>query len=45
LQHVQILDNDEPMGGGRIRAEDAFEAVGEEASEGAQKESADALFD
>jgi hypothetical protein len=45
LQHVQILDNDEPMGGRRIRAEDAFEMVSEDTAEGAQKESADALFD
>jgi hypothetical protein len=46
LQHVQILDNDEPMGGRvRVQAEDAFEAVGDDAPDGVQKESADALFD
>lgn len=43
LNHVQLLDHDEPMGGGRVRVEDAFEAVG--ADEGAPApESADALF-
>ena len=30
LQHVQILDNDEPLVGAKPRPEDAFEAVGEE---------------
>lgn len=42
LQHVQLLDNDEPLGGGKIRPEDAFEAA--EASD-APKASAESLFE
>ena len=42
LNHVMLLDNDEPLGGGRVRVEDAFEAVDDAATDG---KSADALFD
>lgn len=30
LQNVQLLEHDEPMGGGRVKAETEFEAVGDE---------------
>jgi len=43
LNHVQLLDHDEPMGGGRVRVEDAFEAVDGAADEPAGA-SSDALF-
>ena len=39
LQHVQLLENDDPIGPGRIRAEDAFEAVSDEGGEPATADS------
>lgn len=43
LNHVMLLDHDEPMGGGRVRVEDAFEAV-EPAAAGGAAASSDLLF-
>jgi hypothetical protein len=40
LNHVMLLDHDEPMGGGRVRVEDTFEAV----DGGGAAVSSDALF-
>jgi hypothetical protein len=34
LSNVQLLDHDDPLGGGRVAAESEFEAVDEEALEG-----------
>lgn len=44
LNHVQLLDHDEPMGGGRVRVEDAFEAIGDDAG-ASDGQSADKLFE
>ena len=41
LNHVMVLDHDEPMGGGRVRVEDAFEAV---EGPGGAPASADSMF-
>lgn len=42
LQNVQLLDHDEPIGGGRVRAEDEFEAVSDD--EVSSAASADSVF-
>lgn len=34
LSNVQLLDHDDPLGGGRVSADAEFEAVGEDAPEG-----------
>lgn len=45
LNHVMLLEHDEPMGGGRVRVEDAFEPVDVAGgSPDAKPESAESLF-
>lgn len=44
LQHVQILDPDEPIGGARVRAEDAFEAIPDAGATADAPQTADQLW-